>query len=364
MTFAEPLYLYLAPFVLAGLAYFFWQTERQRQRALARLGNPALIARLSAAVHQSGRMWVRILWTVAAALLLVALARPQWGEKEYTVEREGLQVVVVLDVSASMLADDIKPNRLERAKLEIVDLMQRLDGDEIALVPFAGASFVQFPLTTDYSTARRFLEGVNTGAISRAGTNVSDALQTARNAFDDSATSQKVILIITDGEAHDEGVLDVAQQVADEGIALFTIGFGSPEGAQVPQLDSWGNVIGYKVDDNGETILSKLDEATLQQIAEIGGGAYWRATSQADELDALTSAFATLQQGSFGSFTDVQRIERYQWFLAASLLLLVVSLFVPERHTLARRSRFVAFRGSKSRNSTPTQTAENQGVAG
>jgi Ca-activated chloride channel family protein len=170
---------------------------------------------------------------------------------------------------------------------------------------------------------------------------VSDALETARNAFDESASSQKVILVITDGEAHDAGVLATAQRLADEGIALYTIGFGSPEGAPVPQLDAWGNVIGYKTDENGQQVLSRLDEATLQQIADVGGGEYWLASPRAEELDALVSALATLQQGSFGARTDVQRIERYQWFLGASFLLLAASLFVPERRAFVRRSRSV-----------------------
>lgn len=340
MTFAQPIYLYIAPFILAALAFFLWLTEQQRQRALARLGNPALIARLSAAVNHGGRVWVRVLWSLSAALLLIALARPQWGEEERIVQREGLQIVVALDVSASMLANDIKPNRLERAKLEIVDLMQRLDGDEIALAPFAGTSYIQFPLTTDYSTARRFLDGVNTNIISRPGTNVSDALETARNAFDATATSQKVILLITDGEAHDPQVLETAQRVADEGIMLYTIGFGSPTGTQVPEVDPFGNVLGYKTDEFGQPVISKLDEATLQQIAAIGGGEYWLASPRAEELDALVAALATLQQGTFGSTSNVQRTERYQWFLAASMLLLGASLFVPERRATARRSRF------------------------
>lgn len=342
MTFAEPIYLYIAPFVIAGLALFIWWSERQRQKALLQLGNPSLIARLSAGVNQGGRVWVRVLWCLSTALLLIALARPQWGEEERTVAREGLQIVVALDVSASMLADDIKPNRLERARLEIVDLMSRLDGDEVALVPFSGASFVQFPLTSDYATARRFLDGVDTNTISRPGTNVSSALQTAASAFDDAATSQKVIVVITDGEAHDAGVLDAAQRIADEGIILYTIGFGSPDGSPVPQLDEWGNVVGYKTDENGQPVLSRLDEATLQQIAEIGGGEYYLATARAEELDALTASLDTLQQGSFGQQTNTQQVERYYWFLAASFALLVISLFVPERRAFARRSRYGA----------------------
>lgn len=347
MSFAEPIYLYIAPFLLAALALFIWWSERQRQKALLQLGNPTLIARLAAGVNQGGRVWVRVLWCLSTALLLIALARPQWGEEERTVAREGLQIVVALDVSASMLADDIKPSRLERARLEIVDLMSRLDGDEIALVPFSGASFVQFPLTTDYATARRFLDGVDTNTISRPGTNVSDALRTAAGAFDENATSQKVIVIITDGEAHDVGVLEAAQRIADADILIYAIGFGSPNGSPVPQLDEWGNIIGYKTDGNGQPLLSRLDEATLQQIATIGGGEYYLANARADELDALIDSLSTLQQGAIGARSDVQRVERFYWFLGASFALLVVSLFVPERRAFARRSRYGAMQAAR-----------------
>lgn len=337
MIFAQPVYLYLAAAVAPLFLLFLIWSEQQRRNAMARLGSPVLIAQLSAGVNQRGRLWQRVLWVAALLFLLVAMARPQWGDELRTVERQGLQIVVALDVSTSMLADDIKPNRLERARLEISELMKKLDGDEMALVLFSGASFIQFPLTSDYGTARRFLESARPGVVSKPGTNLSEALTTANSAFDDNAGSQRVILLITDGEAHDQGALATAQRLAEEGILLFTIGFGSPDGATVPELDYTGRVVGAKLDENGNPVISHLDEATLRTIAEIGGGAYYRAGPDGDELDALMAQLAGLQEGALGSRLDVRRVERFQIFLATALVALAASMLIPEHIAPARR---------------------------
>lgn len=330
IQFANPLFLYTMPVVVGLLALLLVWSERRRRAALARLGSPALIQQLNAGVNARGRLWQRVFWLLAAALLMVALARPQWGEQVQTIERQGLQLVVALDVSTSMLADDIKPSRLERARLEVADLMQRLQGDEVALVLFSGASFVQFPLTSDYATARKFLAAAKPGVISKPGTNVGDALRTAMGAFDQESGSQKVLLLITDGEAHDTDTLRIAQEVADQGVKIYTIGFGSPEGAPVPQLDVFGRVVGTKLDAQGLPVISKLDEATLQQIADIGGGAYARAQAGGQELDALAAAMAQMQRASVGETQDIRRIERYQLFLALALAALLVATLIPD----------------------------------
>lgn len=330
MTFAEPQYLYIALFAVPALLLLFAWAERRRRAALARLGNPALLERLTADVNWNGRRRQRIYWLAAAALLLAALARPQWGEDVQNVERQGVQVMVALDVSKSMLADDIKPNRLARAKLEIADLMQKLDGDALGLVLFSGASFIQFPLTSDYATARTFLDGARPGVISHPGTNVGDAITTALGGFDENSSSQRVIVLITDGEAHDPGALDVARQAADAGVVLYTIGFGSTEGAPVPEVDAAGNVIGYK-QEGGQPVITRLDETTLQEIARIGGGEYYHAAPDGSELDQLVAALGGLQQGALGAQLDVRRIERYQVPLAAAIVLLVVSWLIPDR---------------------------------
>jgi Ca-activated chloride channel family protein len=338
MTFANSAMLYVALAALPLLLGLFWWAGRQRSAALAQLGNPSLIARLTEGVNRTGRRWQNGLLIAAIVLALLALARPQWGEDVQEVRQEGVQVMVALDVSQSMLAEDIKPNRLERAKLEIADLMQKLDGDEVGLALFSGASFIQFPLTSDYGTARSFLDGARPEVISRPGTDIGDAVRTAMSGFDAKSDAQRVIVLITDGEGHDAGALDAVREAAAEGVIFYTIGFGSPEGVPIPAVDAYGNPAGFKQDRRGATVLSRLDEATLQEIAAIGNGRYFRATASGSELDALVQDLSGLQQGEIGARMEVRRIERFQPFLAVALLALLAATLIPER---ARREEMV-----------------------
>jgi Ca-activated chloride channel family protein len=272
-----------------------------------------------------------VLWLVALAAILLAMARPQWGIEKKEVEQQGIEVMVALDVSNSMLAQDIKPNRLSRAKMEIADLMNRLGGNEIGLVVFSGASFIQFPLTSDTNTALTFLDNARPEVISKPGTDVGGAIRTALTGFDFKRPSQKVLVLITDGEAHDPNMLDVAQQAADQGVRLYTIGFGSPAGEPIPQVDTAGNVIGYKKDLAGQVVISKLDEATLQQIAQIGGGQYYRAAADGSELAAITAELDTLQKSALSTQIESWGIERFQLFLWVGLMALVISELIPDR---------------------------------
>ncbi|MGB4868404.1 MAG: VWA domain-containing protein, partial [Candidatus Promineifilaceae bacterium] len=237
MTFAKPTFLYFLALIPLFALFLVWANNR-RKADLSRLGDRTLIDRLSAGINWQGRRWRSVLWLVALALIIIALARPQWGSEVQTINQEGLQVMVALDVSQSMLAEDIKPNRLERAKLEISDLMDRLNGDEIGLVLFSGASFIQFPLTSDYNTARMYLDGANPSVISRPGTAIGDAIRTAVSGFDESLDSQKVLVVISDGEDRETDPQAAAQEAADQGILIYTIGFGTPEGEPVPETDA------------------------------------------------------------------------------------------------------------------------------
>jgi Ca-activated chloride channel family protein len=330
MSFAKPIFLYgLVLIPLMGL-FLLW-ARRRRQTDLARLGNPALLQRLSSTVNWRGRRWRDALWLAVVALLLVSLARPLWGAVTETVEQEGIEVMVALDVSQSMLAQDIKPDRLSRAKMEIADLMTRLGGDEIGLVLFSGASFIQFPLTSDYATARTFLDNARPEVISRPGTAVGDAIRTALSGFDMSRTSQKVIVLITDGEDHGGDALAMAEQAAEQGIMIYTIGFGSPQGEPIPEYNARGEVVGFKKDQQGEVVLSKLDEAMLQQIAEVGGGQYFQASADGSELGLLVSELDTLQKAAISTQLEVRGIERFQTFLLAALALMIAIELIPDR---------------------------------
>lgn len=348
MTFANPIYLYAGLIAVPLLGLFLLWASRRRQADLARLGNPTLVQRLSNSVNWRGRRWRNALWLTVVALVLVALARPQWGSVTHEVEQEGIEVMVALDVSHSMLAQDIKPDRLSRAKLEISDLMDQLGGNEIGLVLFSGASFVQFPLTSDYGTARTFLDNARPEVISRAGTSIGDAIRTAMSGFDLARPSQKVIVLITDGEDHEGDALAMAEMAAQQGVLLYTIGFGSPDGEPIPQYNAAGEIIDYKRDQQGEVVLSRLDEATLQQIAEIGGGQYFRATASGGELAALVTELNTLQKAEISSLLEVTMIERFQPILLIAVALMVAIEFIPDRVARKVAKKRAAMRGEMS----------------
>lgn len=336
MTFGAPQYLY-ALFALPALMMFVRLTLARRASAVRRIGDPTLIQRLSVAVNP--RMRRRLfLWFTGVALIVVAMARPQWGSDVEIVEHRGVQVMVALDVSRSMLAQDLKPTRLERAKLEISDLMSRLTGDEVGIVLFSGASFIQFPLTFDYSTARTYLHHAGPNAIMRQGTAIGEAIETAMVGFSDQRASQKIIVIMTDGENHEGDPVAVARQAAEEGAVVYTVGFGSPEGEPVPEYDERGNVTGYRRDAQGRVVISQLDEGTLQRVAEAGGGKYFRATERG-AVAGLVGEIQSFQDESFQSEFNRTKIERFQIFLLAGVLSLVLAELMSDRLSLLPRER-------------------------
>ncbi len=332
MDFAQPTYfICFIPLLLLGLLIYF--LARRKQAALNRLGASPLIARLSASVNWRGRRWQTILWFAALALLIFALARPRWGAQVEIVERQGVEIMVALDVSKSMLAEDLKPNRLARAKLEVSELMDRLEGNELGLAVFAGAAYVQFPLTSDFSTARFFLESAKPEMISRTSTNLAQAIEVAMSGFNEERASQKVMLLLTDGEANEatNDVLAMAEKAAAEGVIIYSIGFGSPDGEPIPEYDDQGNMTGYKQDRQGQTVLSRLDETTLEEIANLTNGRYFRASADGREVDYIVGAINELQTSQLESRFETRGIERYQWFLLAAIIALMVSEVIPDR---------------------------------
>ncbi|MGD2078495.1 MAG: VWA domain-containing protein [Chloroflexota bacterium] len=337
MIFAYPFLLGLLLLIPASAMFLLWAARRQKS-ALARLGEPTLIQRLSDSINWRGRRWQTVLRLLALALIIIALARPQWGSEVREIQQEGLQVMVALDVSQSMLVEDIKPSRLDRAKLEIADLMQRLDGDEIGLVLFSGASFVQVPLTSDYQSALNYMDSAGPNSISRPGTVIGDAIRTAANAFDPELSSQKVLVVMTDGEDKETDPLAAAQEVADQGVLIYTIGFGTPEGEPIPEVNQFDQTLEYKTDAQGNVVLSKLDESTLQAVAQTGNGEYYRATAGGDELDSLLAEIDQLQQAQLQSRFETRYIERFQIFLALAVVALIVGELIPERRTLRKAS--------------------------
>ena len=333
MTFGAPQYLY-ALIALPALVVFLRWAFMRRAASVRRIGDPALIERLSVAVNRGMRRRRLVLWFIGIALIIVALARPQWGSDVQIVEHRGVQVMVALDISRSMLAQDLKPTRLDRAKLEIADMMSQLTGDEVGIVLFSGASFIQFPLTFDYATARTFLRGANPDIISRQGTAIDKAIDTAMTGFNEERVSQKIIVIMTDGENHEGDPVAKAREAAEQGAVIYTVGFGSPEGEPIPVHDARGNVIGYHEDDQGRAVLSALDEATLQEVARAGGGTYFRAAERG-AIGGLVDEIQSFQDESLESDFNRTKIERFQIFLLAGILSLVVAEVMTDRMTLS-----------------------------
>ena len=240
-------------------------------------------------------------------------------------------MIVALDVSRSMLAEDVKPSRLVRAKLEIADLMQQLQGDEVGLVLFSGAAFLQFPLTFDYLSARNFIENANTEMISRQGTNIAHAIEIAHRSFNEELISQRVILIITDGENQDGDAVEAARAASDDGILVYTIGIGTSDGEPIPLRTSNGKLLRYVQDRDGNMVFSRLNEGTLMSVAEAGGGRFIRLQGSTNAANEFIEELAALEKSAVGSETESTKIERFQIFAFASILLLIASELIPDR---------------------------------
>jgi Ca-activated chloride channel family protein len=314
--------LALVPVLIILLVLFLiW-----RKKALGRFGEYNLILRLIPE-YSTGRLIFKFVLLMAAfAFLVLALADPQTGSRMEKVERKGIDLMIALDVSNSMLAEDIRPNRLERAKQAISKLIDRLDGDRIGIIVFAGKAYNQLPITSDYGAAKMFLSVINTNSVPIQGTAIADALEMATNSFGQSKQN-KAIIIISDGEDHQGGVLEKATDAAKKGIVIYTVGIGSPEGGPIPIYTN--NVLtGYLKDREGRTVITKLDDTLLQKIATIGKAMYVRTTNSEEGWQKVLDDLNKIQKSELESrqFSDYE--DRFQYFIAFSLLILIFELFV------------------------------------
>lgn len=327
--FGAPEYLYLLIFVpLAILLYGY--SRAQKKKALERFGDLVLINKL-APTRSPGRQKVKAtLFLVAVTVLLVGLARPQFGTRVETVKQEGQDIFVALDVSLSMLAQDIRPNRLEKAKREVRELIDRLEGGRIGLIAFAGEAFVECPLTLDYGAARIFLSAMGPQLIPTPGTAVADAISKAVDSFVGGETKSKVLVVITDGEDHDGRVQETAEKAAEAGIVIHTIGIGKPLGVPIPMGSDSGRKEGFRKDRQGEVVLTKLNESTLREVAEITGGQYHRVSEQGGELDDVYTAIAGLEKSELSTREVTLFDEKFQIAVELALILLVVELLISE----------------------------------
>jgi Ca-activated chloride channel family protein len=326
--FAHTDYLWALLVVVPLVFLAFWNLY-QRSLRLKELGDPELVNRLLGGFSEKGRTWKTILVMSALVFVIFSIANPQIGSKYEEVKREGVELMICLDVSNSMLAEDMQPNRLERSKQAISKLVDELGSDKIGLVVFAGQAYTQLPLTTDYAAAKLFLSTVNTEVVPVQGTAIGAAIELAANSFGKNESNNRAIVVISDGENHEDDALEQAKLAAEKGIKVHTIGMGSPQGAPIPMLEK-GRITGYRTDENGQTVLSKMNETMLSEVAAAGSGSYTRATNSDVGLGELLSRISKMEKKEFGKkmFTDFE--DRFQYFLAIAVLFLLLDLFVPE----------------------------------
>ena len=312
------------------LIVLYWLNNRWRKKALKGYGDVAIIQQLIPDVSKAKRIWKFILFVFAFVLLTVGIVNPQVGTKLEEVKRKGADLMICLDVSNSMKAEDLQPNRLEKAKRAISKLVNKLEGDRIGIIVFGGEAYVQLPITTDYSAAKLFLESINTNMIPTQGTAIGNAIDLALESFGKDEGKNKAIVIITDGENHEDDAIKAAEGAAEKGIVIHAIGMGSAEGAPIPIYRN--NVReGFRKDNEGNTVITKLNEQALQEIAAAGNGIYIRASNSDAGLNSVLDEVSKLEKKEFDSKMYSDYEDRFQWFVATALVLLLIELFLSER---------------------------------
>ncbi|MBI1389963.1 MAG: VWA domain-containing protein [bacterium] len=344
MRFASPEYLNLL-WLLVPLALFLRWAWKRRLRALERFGQVELVQRLLDSVSrekQKAKLWMIF---AVFALSLFALARPMWGMKEQTLVSRGNDIFIALDVSRSMLAEDIKPNRLARAKFEIAKLIDRMKGHRIGLVTFAGDAFVQCPLTLDYAAAKMLLNEVDENSIPVGGTAIQKAIGKALDSFPPGERESRVIILITDGEDTTGDPMKAAERAKEDGVLIYAIGIGDPAGAPIPERGDDGALKDYVKDKAGDVVYSKMDEDALKNISLETGGAYYPVRSADFGLNAIYDHMEQRrQQRLLESRFVTQYEERFEFFLFPALLLLLVEMMISDR----KRARRMTMGGYKA----------------
>jgi Ca-activated chloride channel family protein len=314
----------------AALAALWAAGFRWKERVYQTAGDPAVLKRLAdplAGRHQRVKALLQVL---AAALFALALAGPRWGQSFQEVRRRGVDVIVAVDVSACMLAEDVPPNRLTQAKRELGLLINGLEGDRAGLVAFAGKAFLQCPLTLDYGAVRTLLDLVGPELIPAPGTSVGAAIEAACDAFERNEREHKALVILTDGEDHSGRLPGAVKRAQAEGVRIFAIGFGSPQGEIIPVRDDQGNLVEYKKDKQGQTVVSKLNEQDLLRMASATGGRYYRASQGEVEVERILADIRGMDKKNLDSRVYGQFEDRYRWPLAALLFLLLLEFLWPE----------------------------------
>ena len=325
--FANAQYLLLL-FLVPVFPVLYALLRYRRRKSIRKFGDEKLVKELMPS-YSGSKGWVRVvLFSLAFMFFSIGMDRPQMGAKLKEHQMKGAEVMIALDVSNSMLARDYSPDRLDRAKLAISRLVDKLNGDRIGLVLFAGTSFVQLPITTDYVSAKMFLNNISTESVPVQGTAMGDAINTCIRSFSAQSEKSRAIIVITDGENHEDDPVSAAKQAAEMGISVYTIGVGSEQGQPIPMKG------GLLKDSEGNIVVTKLDESTLRDVARAGNGAYVHAGNDEFGLNPIIDNVRKLDEEQFSSVVFEEYDEQYMYFFAIALALFVIQMMVGERKVL------------------------------
>ena len=313
--------------ILCFLVLQFWKHRTQRKFA-----DKALLKKLSpnASLFKSV-LKISVLCLVFASLA-IALVNPKIGSKLETVKREGVDIVFAVDVSKSMLAEDIAPNRLDKAKQLVTQIVNNLAGDRVGIIAYAGKAFPQLPITTDYASAKMFLQSMNTDMLSSQGTAINEAIKLATTYFDDEEQTNKILIIISDGEDHNNEAVSAAQEAKEAGIRIFTIGVGDVKGGPIPEKRN-GVILNYKKDSQGETVITRLDEENLKNIAANTNGIYLNGRNTNDVVKNIGDILNSMDKKEFETKEYADFKDQFQWFLVFAIVFLLLDIFLLDRKT-------------------------------
>jgi Ca-activated chloride channel family protein len=327
--FAFPFFLWLLLLLPIFIMVFVWRI-RWKKKAIKRFGELHLMDRLLPD-HSFKRLRVKfVLMCCAFVFMVIGLSDPQIGSRYEEVKRKGIDLMLVLDVSNSMMAEDIKPNRLDRAKQSISRLLDKLGDDRLGIVVFAGDAMLQLPFTSDFAAAKMFLASTTTQSIQTQGTAIGSAIELAARALPKGNNRSKAIIVLSDGENHEDDAIAAAKAAREKKIFVYTIGIGTPEGAPIPALEESGSD-GFKRDEAGNPIVTAMNPEMLTEVAKAGGGKFVQATNSDIGLDALVDEIAALKKHDFGTKTFTDYEDRFQYFIAGAIMLLIIELLISER---------------------------------
>ncbi|WP_431167123.1 VWA domain-containing protein [Tenacibaculum halocynthiae] len=327
----EPIYFYffaIIPIIIVFFLLVLWWKKRTQKK----FSSPELLVKLAPNSSHFKSTLKLIFFLIGISFLIISLVNPKMGTKLKTVKREGVDVVFALDVSKSMLAEDIAPNRLEKSKQIISKIIDKLGSDRVGIIIYAGNSYPLLPITTDHAAGKMFLQNANPDMVSSQGTAINEALNLAKTYYNNDEQTNRFLIIISDGEDHQEETKQIAQNIANEGVKVYTVGVGTEKGGPIP-IKLNGSLIGYKKDRKGETVITQRKATILQEIADIANGSYIDGNKTDKPVNSIADIIANAQKSEFETkqFSDYK--DQFQWFLGIGLLFLILDIFLFDRKT-------------------------------